>query len=79
MEACVVTKIKPPTVQQLVDVIHEYNIAREHELRQMSVAGLPKDYKNPLMDNLYDAASKAALALKMIAVSAEAITIQPRK
>jgi len=71
----VVTKIKPPTVQQLVDVIHEYNVARGHEL-QTTKGSVPQNYKNPLMDNLYDAANASARTLALLQVTE--ISIAPR-
>lgn len=55
---------KPPTVQQLVDIIREYNVARAQELSQKPPTGWPAGYKNPLMDQLYDAANLAAALLK---------------
>lgn len=55
---------KPPTVQQLVDIIREYNAARAQEISQKPPTGWPAGYKNPLMDNLYDAANLAAAQLK---------------
>ncbi len=57
-------KQKPPTIQQLVDIIREYNVARAQELSQKPAAGWPEGYKNPLMDNLYDAANIAVAQLK---------------
>ena len=56
-------KPKPPTIQQLVDLVKEYNTARELELRTAPLAGFPKDYQNPLMEALYDAATAAAAQL----------------
>lgn len=56
--------LKPPTVQQLVDIIAEYNKARELELRNLGNRAVPADYKNPLMEKLYDAACLAADNLK---------------
>ena len=57
-------KPKPPTIQQLVDVVREYNAARAQELSQKPATGWPAGYKNPLMDNLYEAANLAAAQLK---------------
>lgn len=67
-------KPQQPTVQQLVDIIKEYNRARELELRMMPVGGFPPAYKNALMDNLYDVATGAAAMLK----PAVEITIEQR-
>lgn len=55
---------KPPTVQQLVDIIAQYNKAREHELQSIPKGMVVEGYKNPLMESLYDAACLAAQALK---------------
>ena len=57
-------KIAPTSVQQLVDIIREYNVARAQEISQKPPTGWPVNYKNPLMDNLYDAANLAAAQLK---------------
>ena len=54
----------PPTVQQLVDVVKEYNRARELELKLMPPTGFPAGYKNQFMENLYDAATVAAAELR---------------
>ena len=56
-------KPKPPTIKELVSIIEAYNVARANELRTLppNVAG---DYKNPLMEALYDAAQLAAEQLK---------------
>ena len=59
-----VSKLPVPTVQQLVDIIHEYNVARAQELSQKPPTGWPAGYKNPYMDNLFDAANQAAALLK---------------
>ncbi len=57
-------KSPPATVAQLVEIIREYNAARAQEISQKPPTGWPAGYKNPLMDNLYEAANMAAAALK---------------
>ena len=70
-------KSKPPTIQQLVDIVHEYNVARAHELSQKPNTGWPQGYKNQLMDNLYDAACLASRAIALMQV--EPIAVEPRE
>jgi len=70
-------KAKEPTIQQNIDLIHEYGVAREQELSQQPKGGWPADYKNPLMENLYDAANHAAIALTKL--QGAAIAVAPRK
>ena len=70
---------KPPTIGQLVSIITEYNVARGHELSQKPATGWPDGYKNPFMDNLYDAASAAARTLAMLQVKEVSIEVEPRK
>lgn len=57
-------KTKQPTIQQLVEIIREYNIARAHELSQKPTSGWPTGYKNILLDALCDCAELAAKQLK---------------
>jgi len=59
-------KQKPPTIQQLVDIVREYNVARAQEISQKPATGWPQDYKNPMMDALYDCAKNAAEKLKSL-------------
>lgn len=66
---------KPPTIQQLVDIIAAYNTARQLELRQQPVSGWPAGYKNELMEELYDCALGAAKLLK----PAVNIVVEPPK
>jgi hypothetical protein len=70
-------KTKAPTTQQLVDIIREYNVARAHELSQKPATGFAPEYKNPLMENLYDAANMAATTLAQLKV--DEISVAPRK
>jgi hypothetical protein len=69
-------KTKPPTVQQLLDVVNAYNTARTNELRVVPLP-FPEGYKNPLVDNLYDAANGAARTLALLQVTE--VSIAPRE
>ena len=53
--------MKPPTIAQLLQTIEAYNKAHELDLRH-GVNAAP--VKNPLLENLYFAASDAAEALR---------------
>jgi hypothetical protein len=71
-------KQKPPTVAQLAAIIEAYNVARTNELRVVPLP-FPPGYKNPLLDNLYDAACGAARALALLQVTEVSIAVEPRK
>ncbi len=58
-------KVKQPTIAQLIDIVNAYNAARANELRLVPLP-FPTNYKNDLMDVLYDAALKASMQLKAI-------------
>jgi hypothetical protein len=70
MDTDMAAKIHTPTVQELIAVVEAYNAARENELRVVPVP-FPVGYKNPMMDNLYDAAKNAAATL------AKAVAVKP--
>jgi len=61
---------KTPSIQQLIDVVNAFNTAHELDLRHAAPPA-----KNPLMDDLYDAAAAAAKALKPLMV----VELKPRK
>lgn len=54
---------KVPSIQQDIDIVNAYLKGRELELRMMPPGGFPLDYKNDLMDRLFDAASASAARL----------------
>ena len=72
------SKPKTPTIQQLVDIIREYNVARGQELSQKPPGGWPMDYQNPMMEALYDAAQLAARTLAMLQVTEVSLAVPKR-
>ena len=55
-----ITRGKPATVAELIAVIAEFNRAHDLDLKHKLPAGTP----NPLLDNLYIAATAAAKSLQ---------------
>lgn len=71
---------KPADIKHLLGIVEAYNAARTNELRVMPVP-FPQGYSNPLMDNLYDAATAAAASLKTVMGKIESVSLEvtPRK